>query len=133
MMARVWNGSTPTELYGQIVELVWPDGRQVQLAANDSSMWPHMIHMRVWPSDGKGDFMRATVFSMRLQVSPNDGGGVEIHDMQTGHSLREIVRCVNCDKPVPEGVRVRVKGIELGQYVSVCGYDCKNEVEGAWH
>lgn len=79
MKARVWNSTTWTELPGNIVELIWPNGRMIQLSTSpdpDQSI----VLLRCFPSDQHGDFSRITDMSMTLGFTPV---GTYIQSLQT--------------------------------------------------
>lgn len=78
MKAVVWNAAIPTELPGNIVELVWVDGRTVQLSTSPDDSG--LCLLRCFPPDGKGDIDRNTDMSMAFSFTP---AGLEIRSLNT--------------------------------------------------
>ncbi len=79
MQARVWNWAKATDLPGNIVELIWPDGRMLQLSTSSDSD-QSIVMLRAFPSDKHGDFSRITDMSMVLGFT---SVGTYIQSLQT--------------------------------------------------
>ena len=79
MQARVWNWAKATELPGNIVELIWPDGRTLQLSTSSDSD-QSIVMLRAFPSNKRGDFSRITDMSMVFGFTPV---GTYIQSLQT--------------------------------------------------
>ncbi len=88
MKARTYNGGIGEEHLGHsVAELVWPDGRMIQIAVNEGYS-SNCVQLRIFPSDGHGGSPASTVMSASIYVAPGDAApGVEIRDLQTNHPV----------------------------------------------
>ena len=133
MKTRIWNWATPTEQPGNIVELIWPDGRLIQLSTDTSGSG--LCLLRAFPADPNepDGFSRLTELSMTISFTPS---GLEIRGLQTSPHQpitkpaddQRLPWCMNCDTVIRASIPKTA--IYLGGRVNVCGDDCKAKVEG---